>query len=693
MPGKPIGELAREFGLAERDIVKLASNENPRGPSPAVRAAIAAATDDLSRYPDGNGFELKAALSARYRVSPEQIVLGNGSNDVLELVTQAFLRPGDAAVYSRHAFVVYPLATQARGATGIEVPARDYGHDLAGDARRDHAGDAHRVRREPQQSDRHLDSRRTSSKAFVASVPDDVLVVLDEAYNEYLAPDAARARAPRGSPRIANLVVSRTFSKAYGLAALRVGYGIMDASVADMLNRVRQPFNVNALAQAAALAALADTAYVDESRAINRAGMRQLEEGVRALGLSFVPSHANFLLIRFGDAATVYRRLLEQGVIVRPVGELRAAGVPARHDRAARGKPALPRRRRGGARRLTIARSAPAVTAGAPRVATLAVVGVGLIGGSFALALKAAGRVGTVVGIGRGRANLDAALSLGIVDRAMTLDGDWTRELAAADLVLVATPVGRISGAVRRARGPAARARDRHRRRQHQAERDRRGARAPGRCRSRASCPVIRSPAPSTPARAAAFATLFRDRNVVLTPLPETDPAATATVAGLWSACGAQVRELDPAVHDRIFAAVSHLPHVLAFALVDLLAARPDADEVFRYAASGFRDFTRIAAGSPEMWRDISLANRERARRRDRRVPCAARRDRGDGGGGGRRRARSGVRARVGGAGARGAQRSARHPRSPPMDRANARVAAPMTAPAAAPTSTSTSRR
>jgi len=317
VPGKPIGELAREFGLTARDIVKLASNENPRGPSPAVRAAIAAATDDVSRYPDGDGFELKAALSARYRVSPFQLVLGNGSNDVLELVTQAFLRPGDHAVYSQHAFVVYPLATQARGATGIEVPARDYGHDLP----------AMRAAITPQTRIVFVANPNNPTgtwiapeplRAFIASVPNDVLVVLDEAYNEYLEP-AQHAESTAWIAEHPNLIVSRTFSKAYGLAALRVGYGIMDAKVADMLNRVRQPFNVNALAQAAAVAALADTGYVDESRALNSAGMRELMQGVRALGLAYVPSHANFLLIRVGNAARVYQRLLEQGVIVRPV--------------------------------------------------------------------------------------------------------------------------------------------------------------------------------------------------------------------------------------------------------------------------------------------------------------------------------------------------------------------------------------
>ena len=315
--GKPVGELAREFGLAERDIVKLASNENPRGPSPAVRVAIADAIGDLSRYPDGNGFALKAALSARHSVEPDQIVLGNGSNDVLELVTQAFLRPGDHAVYSRHAFAVYPLAVQSRGASGIEVPARDYGHDLA--AMRAAITPATRIVfvANPNNPTGTWIAPGAMA-AFIASVPDDVLVVLDEAYHEYLDPDQ-HAPAAAWTGKYANLIVSRTFSKAYGLAALRIGYGIMDANVADMLNRVRQPFNVNALAQAAALAALADPAYVDDSRALNRAGMRQIENGVRALGLSFVPSHGNFVLVHVGDAARAYGRLLGQGVIVRPV--------------------------------------------------------------------------------------------------------------------------------------------------------------------------------------------------------------------------------------------------------------------------------------------------------------------------------------------------------------------------------------
>ena len=250
------------------------------------------------------------------------------------------------------------------------------------------------------------------------------------------------------------------------------------------------------------------------------------------------------------------------------------------------------------------------MTAGAPRIAKLVVVGVGLVGGSYALALKAAGRVGSVVGVGRGRANLDAAVALGIVDRAVASDTDWTRELADADLVLLATPVAQF---------PALFAAVAGRLPSHAVLTDagstKQNVIAAARNHLGDALPrfVPGHPIAGTEhtGAAAAFATLFRGRNVVLTPLPENAPAAVAAVAALWTACGAQVRLLDPDVHDRIFAAVSHLPHVLAFALVDLLAARPDAAEVFRYAASGFRDFTRIAAGSPEMWRDISLANRD----------------------------------------------------------------------------------
>lgn len=250
------------------------------------------------------------------------------------------------------------------------------------------------------------------------------------------------------------------------------------------------------------------------------------------------------------------------------------------------------------------------MTEATPRIAKLVVIGVGLIGGSFALALKAAGRVDRVTGVGRGRANLDIARERGIIDEAIALDADWTRELADADVVLLATPVAQFASLFAAVAGRLPKDAI-----LTDAGSTKQNVIADARTHLKAALPhfIPGHPIAGTEhtGAAAAFATLFRDRNVVLTPLPENDPAAIATLSGLWTACGGDVRVLDPALHDRIFAAVSHLPHLLAFGLVDLLAARPDAAELFRYAASGFRDFTRIAAGSPEMWRDISVANRD----------------------------------------------------------------------------------
>ncbi len=319
VPGKPVDELARELDLDPAKIVKLASNENPLGPSPKALEAIRAELAELTRYPDGNGFELKRKLAGRCGVAPAQVTLGNGSNDILELVARAYLAPGLNAVFSEHAFAVYPIATQAVGAQGKVVPAKDWGHDL--DAMLAAIDDETRVVfvANPNNPTGTWFGPQTLAD-FLARVPERVLVVLDEAYIEYAEGD----ELPDGLEylsRHANLLVSRTFSKAYGLAALRVGYGISSAEIADVLNRVRQPFNVNSLALAAACAALDDVAYLAESRRLNDAGMAQLEEGFRKLGLDWIPSKGNFIAVSMGrDAAPLYQALLREGVIVRPVG-------------------------------------------------------------------------------------------------------------------------------------------------------------------------------------------------------------------------------------------------------------------------------------------------------------------------------------------------------------------------------------
>jgi histidinol-phosphate aminotransferase len=340
-PGKPISQLAREMGIAERDIVKLASNENPRGLSPKARRAIDAAIPELARYPDG--FDLTQALAARYGIPASRIILGNGSNDVLEMAAGAFLTPGTSAVYSQHAFAVYPLATQARGARSIVVPAKRYAHDLEA-MRRAIDTDTRIVFIANPNNPTGTFIAGNDLEAFVRDVPKRVLIVVDEAYNEYL-PGNVRYDSVAWLDRYANLALTRTFSKAYGLAGLRVGYALCHDKVADLLNRVRQPFNVNNLALAAATAALDDTDFVHESHALNLAGMRQLTEAFQHLGLAWIPSYGNFVSVevpRAGgrNATVVYQELLRRGVIVRPVGgygmpdHLRVTiGVPQENDR------------------------------------------------------------------------------------------------------------------------------------------------------------------------------------------------------------------------------------------------------------------------------------------------------------------------------------------------------------------------
>ena len=315
-PGKPITELAREMGIPVDRIVKLASNENPLGMSPKARAAVEAALAGVERYPDQ--FDLIAAIAERHGVAQEQVVLGNGSNDVLDIAARVFLAPGRSAVFSRHAFAVYPLATMTAGAECLVAPARHYGHDLAA-MRSLIREDTRVVWIANPNNPTGTFLPYADVKAFIASVPPDVAVVLDEAYNEYLPP-ADRVDTLPWIREFPNLIVTRTFSKVYGLAGLRVGYGVASPEVADLMNRIRQPFNVNNLALAAAVAALDDHAFLAESFELNRRGMEQIVAGLKRLGLEHIPSHGNFVTFAVADGATVNQKLLRQGVIVRPIG-------------------------------------------------------------------------------------------------------------------------------------------------------------------------------------------------------------------------------------------------------------------------------------------------------------------------------------------------------------------------------------
>lgn len=332
LPGKPISELQRELGVDQ--VVKLASNENPLGPSPRALKAAESSLKDLHLYPDGGGFTLKAALSQALAVDSKGITLGNGSNDVLELIARAFLEVGRSAVFSEHAFAVYPIVTQAVGASARIAKAHQggtgpaYGHDL--DAMLQLVDETTRVVFIANPNN-PTGTFLTSSelRSFLGSVRPDVLVVVDEAYHEYVG-ELDYPNAVDWLSDYPNLIVTRTFSKAYGLAGLRVGYSVSSAAIADVLNRVRQPFNVNLPALEAAIAALEDSDHLQRTITLNNKGLNYLNEALSSRGYDVIPSVGNFLTFDLGrPAQPIYDALLHRGVIVRPIANY---GMP-RHLR------------------------------------------------------------------------------------------------------------------------------------------------------------------------------------------------------------------------------------------------------------------------------------------------------------------------------------------------------------------------
>jgi len=315
-PGKPIEDVARELGLDPATIIKLASNENAFGTSPL---AIAAAQEALGRsemYPDGGCYRLREKLAKKWQLAPDQFVIGNGSNEILELLGHVFLRPGDEVVMGNPAFIVYKLVTLLFGAKPVEVPLIDHRHDL--DRLADAVTEKTRLVFVPSPNNpTGTANTEDELRAFARRMPEHVIVVFDEAYAEYLeSPSDLRPLISEGC----KVICLRTFSKIYGLAALRVGYGYASSELATLLNRVRQPFNINAIAQAAAVAALDDEAFVSKCRERNLAGLQQLVVGFDAIGLTYVPSVANFVLTKVGDGLQIFHELQTRGVIVRPMG-------------------------------------------------------------------------------------------------------------------------------------------------------------------------------------------------------------------------------------------------------------------------------------------------------------------------------------------------------------------------------------
>jgi len=316
-PGMPVETLERDLGIT--NIVKLASNENPLGPTPKLVDHLASILADSARYPDGSAYQLKGALSKKFGISTDALTIGNGSNDVLELLARVFLRPGLNVVVPEHAFVVYGLVTASLGASLIEVPCQTFTADLDAMLSKIDA-DTRMVFLANPNNPTGTWIKRDALEAFLAAVPTTTIVVLDEAYVEYVD-DPAYPNGLKYLDQYPNLVVTRTFSKAYGLAALSLGYAVSHPEIADLMNRIRQPFNVNSTALAAGLIALEDSAHVEHGVQVNRDGLRALVAGFDRLGLPYIPSVANFISVDFGqDVGPIYQALLKEGVIVRPIG-------------------------------------------------------------------------------------------------------------------------------------------------------------------------------------------------------------------------------------------------------------------------------------------------------------------------------------------------------------------------------------
>src|SRR5436309_2558986 len=462
-PGKPIEELERE--LSVHNAIKLASNENPLPPSDRVQKAILATLHHLNRYPDGSGFYLRQALAKKHGVSPDQVVLGNGSNELIELLVRAFLRPGDEAVVPHPSFVVYPMVVQAAGGVRVMVMLKDHRLDLEAMARAITPMTKIVFIANPNNPTATI-ATADEIEHFVSRVPERTIVVFDEAYIEFaLGPDFPETLNYVKQGR--KVVVLRTFSKATSLAGLRVGYGVADADAIALMNRIRQPFNVNSLAQAGALAALEDESHILECVRMIEAGRHFLYDEFKALGVQYVPSRANLVLL------------------------------------------ALPV--------LAIEALLPRVWRAAPDGAT--VTDVGSTKGAIA-------RVADRLAAGR----------------ALAFVGSHP-----------------MAGSERSGYGVAR-------------------------------------------------ADLFRAATVVVTPTDRTEPRAVKAVAGFWEALGARVSTLDPETHDQAVAAISHLPHLVAYALVD--GATRVGPIALALAARGFKDTTRIAASDPDVWSEIFLANR-----------------------------------------------------------------------------------
>ncbi len=573
-------------------MIKLASNENPLPPSDRVLKAIADALPYLNRYPDGSGFYLRQALGKRHGLSPDQFILGNGSNDLIEMVVHAFLRAGEEAIVPHPSFVVYPMAVQASGGIRVVVTLRDHRLDLEAMARAITPMTKLVFIANPNNPTATIVTA-DEVEQFMARVPDRAIVMFDEAYFEFAqGPDFPDSLGYVKQGR--KVIVLRTFSKAASLAGLRIGYAAASADCIALLNRIRQPFNVNALGQVAALAALQDESHVLECLRMNEAGRHFLCDEFICDGHQIHTIARQLHPDRRGRQRHGRLQLAAQGGRDRaPDVELWHGELSARHRGHAGGEPAA----REGAQKGTDREEGRVIR-------RLTLLGLGLLGGSVAKAARAAGLAREIAAVGRRRESLEPALVDGAVDLITT---DLAEGLAGAELCVLATPVATLAsllGDVWRAAPDDVVITD----------------------VGSTKAAIVRTAEQLFRTRPLAFVgshpmagseqsgyrvarvDLFAGARVILTPTDATDAHAVKRVAEFWEALGGRVMTLDPATHDRAVAAVSHLPHLVADALVETVL-RSDR-QFFDVAGPGFRDTTRIAAASPKVWREIYQENR-----------------------------------------------------------------------------------
>ena len=705
-PGKPVDDVAREIGLDPASVIKLASNENPLGPSPLAIAAMRAEVDRVHFYPDGGGFHLRNAIAEKFGLARENVVLGNGSNEIIELLFHTFTRPGiHEIVTARHAFAVYTLMAQLFGVRAIIVDDVDFTPDL----------EAMRRAITPQTrlvflaSPNNPTGTRVTNEAldaFLRDLPSHVVAVLDEAYYEFIdyPPDTIGY-----VKRDAHVVLMRTFSKIQGLAGLRIGYGLAPAEIADLLQRARQPFNANSLAQAGAIAGLNDTEHQRRTKEITDEGRALVERTFAGMGLSYVPSSANFVMVNVGDGGEVFKRLMKKGIIVRSMVSYHlpayirvSIGTPEQNQRfltelpqALHGlvefkeykllpdhpkalfapippeslmeKAPLPLDTDNVLRRAaTVAGSDPhppahpisppdpgpdvapervpesdptpnperepeetGPRAGIPTryharsvyrhfrsvgpsmtFGTVAILGPGLIGGSLALALAERQLAERLMIYARSPHALDEIRTAGV---EAELHGNPSEAVSEADVVILCVPIEAMADLVHQIRGdlnPNTLVTDVGSVK-GSVVRDLEPLLA-GRALWIGSHPMAGS---EQTGFAAARPDLFEGASVIITPTRRTEPEAERRGAQFWEALGGRVTTLSPDDHDEAVALISHVPHVVASALTywssPSLQQRenPGAPDAQKLAGGGFRDITRIASGSPELWAEILLAN------------------------------------------------------------------------------------